>query len=105
VTEDLELRGTPLVRGDRVRFGLGAANRDPAEFAEPERFDIARTPDLHLSFGRGPHFCLGATLARIVGEVAFSAVLDRYSDLELVTERPRRDPRRMDRYQELRVRV
>ena len=105
VTEDLELGGKRLARGDRVRFGLGAANRDPEEFPDPERFDVARTPNRHLAFGRGAHFCLGATLARIVGEVAFGAVLDRYSALELVTERPRRDPRRMDRYEELRVRV
>jgi len=105
VTEDLEVGGRQLRRGDRVRFGLGAANRDPEEFADPERFDVGRTPNRHLAFGRGAHFCLGATLARIVGEVAFSAVLGKYAHLELVTERPRRDPRRMDRYEELRVRV
>jgi len=105
VTEELEIGGVRLERGDRVRFGLGAANRDPDEFADPERFDIARSPNRHLGFGRGAHFCLGATLARIVGEVAISAVLGRYDHIELATAAPRRDPRRMDRYEELRVRV
>jgi cytochrome P450 len=105
VTEDTQVGDTLLKRGDRVRFGLGAANRDPEEFTDPERFDIARSPNRHLAFGRGAHFCLGATLARIVGEVAISAVLRRYDRIELATEAPRRDPRRMDRYEELRVRV
>ncbi|MFT5443497.1 MAG: cytochrome P450 [Myxococcota bacterium] len=103
VTEDLELRGKTLTRGDTVRFGLGAANRDPEQFPNPEHFDIARTPNRHLSFGKGAHFCLGATLARLVGEVAFSAVMDRYANLTLLTENPRRDPKRMDRYEEILV--
>ena len=104
VTEDLELSGKKLLRGETVRFGLGAANRDPDQFPDPERFDVARTPNRHLSFGRGAHFCLGANLARMVGEVAISAVMERYPDLRLVTERPRRDPRRMDRYEAIVVR-
>ena len=101
VTEDLELSGKTLKRGDSVRFGLGAANRDPEQFPDPERFDITRSPNRHLSFGRGAHFCLGAKLARLVGEVAITAVMNRYPELELVTENPRRDPKRMDRYQEI----
>ena len=105
VTEDLERRGVPLQRGDTLRFSLGAANRDPEQFPEPERFDLARSPNRHLAFGRGPHFCLGASLARLVGEVAIGAVLDLGASMELVTTRPRRDPRRIDRYQEIRVRV
>jgi cytochrome P450 len=104
VTEDLELSGKKLLRGETVRFGLGAANRDPDQFPDPECFDIGRTPNRHLSFGRGAHFCLGANLARMVGEVAISAVMERYPDLRLVTERPRRDPRRMDRYEAIVVR-
>lgn len=105
VTEDVELEGKTLSRGDTVRFGLGAANRDPEQFSDPERFDITRTPNRHLSFGRGAHFCLGASLARLVGEVAFTAVLDRYAKIELVTDKPRRDPRRMDRYEAIVVRT
>lgn len=105
INEDVELGGKTLARGDTVRFGLGAANRDPQQFKNPESFDITRTPNRHLAFGKGAHFCLGATLARLVGEVAFTAVLDRYAELKLVTENPRRDPRRMDRYQEIIVRT
>jgi cytochrome P450 len=104
VTEDLELRGKLLSRGDTVRLGLGAANRDPDQFPDPERFDVSRTPNRHLSFGRGGHFCVGASLARMIGDVAISSVLDRYRDLRLVTEQPRRDPRRMDRYERIIVR-
>ncbi len=104
VTEVLELRGTTLRRGDRVRFGLGAANRDPEQFPDPERFDIARTPNRHLSFGRGAHFCSGASLARLEGEVAISLIMDRMPNLELVDEAPRRDPKRMDRYERILVR-
>jgi cytochrome P450 len=104
VTEDLELRGKTLARGDRVRFGLGAANRDPDQFADPERFDITRDPNRHLSFGRGAHFCSGASLARLEGEVAISLIMDRMPNLQLVGEAPRRDPRRMDRYERIMVR-
>ena len=103
VTEDVELGDKTLKRGDTVRFALGSANRDPAQFPDPERFDIERTPNRHLSFGKGAHFCLGATLARLVGEVAITAVLDHFPSLELVTKQPRRDPRRMDRYEEILV--
>jgi cytochrome P450 len=104
VTEDLELQGKMLKRGDRVRFGLGAANRDPDQFADPERFDITRDPNRHLSFGRGAHFCSGASLARLEGEVAISLIMDRMPNLGLVGEAPRRDPRRMDRYERILVR-
>lgn len=105
VTEDMELRGSTLRRGDRVRFGLGAANRDPEQFSEPERFDISRTPNRHLSFGRGAHFCSGASLARLEAEVAISLIMERMPNLELVGEVPRKDPKRMDRYERILVRA
>jgi cytochrome P450 len=101
-TEDLELRGKTLKAGDTVRVGLGAANRDPEAFPEPERFDIRRKMAVPpLSFGAGPHFCIGAALARFEARLAFEAIADRWPDLTLVTTAPVKDPRRHDRYREL----
>ena len=70
-------------------FMVGAANRDPAAFAEPERFDIARTPNPHMGFGAGIHYCLGAPLARLEGEIAFTRLLQRYPALALADPVPR----------------
>ncbi len=67
---------------------LGAVNRDPAQFADPDRLDVGRTPNRHLAFAAGPHFCLGAALARLEAQVAFSSILRRLPDLELVTTEP-----------------
>ena len=62
---------------------LAAANRDPRQFPNPERFDIARQPNDHLAFGEGIHFCLGAPLARLEGAIAIGAVLERFPNLRL----------------------
>jgi cytochrome P450 len=64
-TTDVDIAGTTIPAGHKVAALLGAANRDPAVFADPDRFDVRRTPNAHLSFGAGIHFCLGAPLARI----------------------------------------
>jgi hypothetical protein len=105
-TLDVELRGKTLKAGDTVRVGLGAANRDPEAFADPERFDIGRKmASPPLSFGAGPHFCIGAALARFEARLAIEAVADRWPDLKLVTTAPVKDPRRHDRYRELIVEV
>ena len=101
-TVDVNLRGKTMRAGDTVRVGLGAANRDPEAFDDPERFDITRKPaQPALSFGAGPHFCIGSALARFEARLAIEAVANRWPDLRLVTRRPVKDPRRHDRYREI----
>jgi len=87
-TEDVPIGGFTVREGEQVVAVLGAANRDPAQFPEPDRLDVARTPNRHLGFGGGPHFCLGAALARMEGQIAFETMLRRLPDLELATEHP-----------------
>jgi cytochrome P450 len=82
-TRDVELHGTVIPKGARVQFLWGAANLDDREFDNPEVFDIHRRIDRHLSFGRGAHFCLGASLARLETSLALSGMLDRCRHLEL----------------------
>jgi len=84
--EDVELRGNVLRKLDRARWFIPSANRDPGKFPEPDRFDIARDPNPHVAFGSGIHHCLGATLARVEGQEAFSALVDRFPALHLTTE-------------------
>jgi hypothetical protein len=90
--EDVELAGQRFARGEEIAVSLGAANRDPAVFAEPDRLDLARAPNPHLAFGHGIHFCLGASLARLEAEVSFSKLLARFSKLEQTGEPPRMRP-------------
>jgi cytochrome P450 family 142 subfamily A polypeptide 1 len=80
-TQDTELRGVQILKGQKVLIVYPAANRDPEEFPEPDRFDVSRNPH-HLSFGIGSHFCLGANLARMEMRVAFEEVLRRLPDME-----------------------
>jgi len=84
--EDVQLHGRTIERGQRVFTMLNAANRDPRQFADPERFDIARTPNRNITFGHGIHFCIGAPLARLEGRIAIPRVLERLPDLRLVEE-------------------
>lgn len=86
VGEDIELGGMPLRTGQFVMQVIGAANRDPAVFAEPDRFDITRSPNPHIAFGRGIHFCLGAPLARIEAPIALAALLERFPRMHLAQE-------------------
>lgn len=83
-----ELGGRTIRPGDRIRWIMAAANRDPRAFPDPDRFDITRHPNPHVSFGAGIHYCLGATLARIEGQEVFRALAERFPDLELATDEP-----------------
>ena len=83
---DVELRGRQIRDGDAVVFMLGAANRDPEQFADPDRFDITRKDNRHLAFGYGMHFCLGAPLARLEAKLAIPALLKRYPKMRLRDE-------------------
>ena len=85
-TEDLEIGGKTIRAGDRVMLWFSAANRDPEVFEAPDEFRIDRTPNDHLSFGWGVHFCLGAHLARAEGKALFAEVLRRGIRFELAGE-------------------
>lgn len=87
-----ELGGTGIPVGSMVIGLVAAANRDPAWVKEPEEFDVTREPGTHLSFGVGPHFCLGAALARIQGEVLFPRLLRRFPGLRLAGQPVYRSP-------------
>ena len=81
---DIELPSGVIGQGERLTVWVGAANRDPAMFANPNVFDIERSPNPHLSFSTGLHFCLGTNLARLEGRVALDALLDIAHDIEPV---------------------
>ena len=86
--EDVDYNGLRLRKGETVGLLLGAANRDPARFAEPDRFDPARAPNPHVSFGAGIHFCVGAPLARLELNVALPILFERLPGLRLA-QKPR----------------
>jgi len=73
--EDIMIGDDQIRRGDNISVWLGAANRDPEVFADPQRFDVRRQPNRHLAFAAGPHFCIGAPLARLEGELAIASLL------------------------------
>ena len=83
---DTAIGGTGVRRGEGVGFVLGAGDRDPARFPEPDRLDVGRSVGKIASFGMGIHFCLGAALARLEGEIAFATLLRRCPDLRLTSD-------------------
>jgi cytochrome P450 len=89
-TEDLDLVGHKVKKGDEIMLILGAANRDPAAFAEPHRLDVRRDARRHVAFGGGIHHCLGAALARLEGVIAFKALLEAFPTMQLAAPPTRR---------------
>jgi cytochrome P450 len=85
-TADTRLSGVDIRAGDKVVVWFSAANRDESVFADPDAFDVGRAPNDHLTFGHGPHFCLGAHLARVQLRAMFTAVLDLLGEVSLAGE-------------------
>jgi cytochrome P450 len=88
VMQDCEFAGEQMKAGQQVATLIGAANHDPAKFANPAQLDITRDPNPHFAFGSGIHFCLGAPLARMEGQIAFAALARRLPNLRLMTDNP-----------------
>jgi cytochrome P450 len=86
-TAEVEIGGLTLAPGTNLHLFMGAANRDPAVFEDPERFDITRKPNRHLAFAGGPHVCVGLTLARMEGRIALGRFLQRFPDFALLEGR------------------
>jgi cytochrome P450 len=87
VSQEIELAGTRIPRGAIVAALLGSANRDERAFSDPDRFDVERDTRGHLAFGFGPHFCLGAALARLEARVALEALVPELLRCKRVGER------------------
>ena len=87
-TEDVTVRGKLIKKNDRIRWFVSAANRDPNKFENPDSMDITRWPNSHVAFGAGVHHCLGATIARVEGQEVFSALAQRYPNLQAKTLEP-----------------
>jgi cytochrome P450 len=85
---DVDLRGRRIRRGDLVAVMLAAANRDPGRFDDPDALSVTREPGPHLAFGHGIHFCLGAALARLEAQIAFTSLFKRFRQLALVDDVP-----------------
>jgi pimeloyl-[acyl-carrier protein] synthase len=88
IREDVEIGGVTIPSGARVTIFVASANRDPAQFQEPDRLDITRTVNHHLAFGAGIHYCVGAPLARVESQVAINTLLRRLPNLKLQSDLP-----------------
>ena len=105
LTAPLALCAGTLPAGTLVTIGIGAANRDPAQFPEPERFDVGRKPNRHLAFGQGEHVCVGMNVARMEGRIALARLIARFGRIEPAGT-PERDRRvRFRGFRRLPVRV
>jgi hypothetical protein len=101
----LEIGGRTFPEGTLITIGIGAANRDPAQFPDPDRFDVARKPNRHVAFGHGDHVCVGMNVARMEGRIAFARLLARFTRIE-PDGAPERDRRiRFRGFRRLPVRV
>lgn len=105
LTAPIALGGKTLPAGTFLTIAIGAANRDPAQFPEPERFDVGRNPNRHVAFGQGAHACAGMNVARMEARIAFARLLAHFADIQLAGE-PVRDRRiRFRGFRALPVRV
>jgi pimeloyl-[acyl-carrier protein] synthase len=84
--QDLEIAGKQIKQGQLVCFSFGAGNRDPEQFTAPAQLDLARKPNRHLAFGHGLHYCVGAALARLEGQIAINSIFSCLPAMELETE-------------------
>jgi cytochrome P450 len=87
-TDDIKVGGTTIQRGQIVNLLLGSGNRDPEAFSDPDRLDITRKENRHLAFGMGIHYCLGAPLARLEGQIAIGLLLQQFPSLRLLDPSP-----------------
>ena len=83
IREDVTIGPVTIRRGEMVSAVLGSANRDESQFRDPDTFDITRDPNRHLALGQGIHFCLGAPLARMEGQIALTTLFSRFPRLRL----------------------
>jgi hypothetical protein len=101
--EDVEIGGVLIKEGEKIASLLGAANRDEGVFQNPDSMDITRTPNPHISFGGGIHFCIGAPLARLEMSIALPALIKRFPELKLSSEPKRRDSFTLRGYEKVEV--
>jgi cytochrome P450 len=87
-SEDVVIDGRKIAKGEMVMPFIGAADRDPAQFPDPDRLDIGRNDNRHIAFGWGIHFCLGAPLARVEGQIAINTLVQRLPSLALASDAP-----------------
>ena len=105
LVQPMDLGGKQLPAGTFITIAIGAANRDPAQFPQPERFDVGRNPNRHVAFGQGAHACAGMNVARMEARIAFTRLLARFAEIEPAGE-PVRDLRiRFRGFRSLPVRV
>ena len=104
-TQEVVVGGIPMPPDTRINIGIGAANRDPAQFPDPDRLDLARQPNRHLAFAFGIHTCAGLNLARLEAQVALSGFLERFPDYKLSGEPVRGGRARFRGFLHLRARV
>ncbi len=90
--EDMEIEGASVRAGEAVLIMLGAANRDPKQFKDPDVFDPARLNNPHLAFGAGPHFCIGNQIARLEAQTAILKTVQRFPKLGFASQAPQWTP-------------
>ena len=87
--EEMEILGRRYPKGTKFGLLYGSANRDPNQFPNADQFDVTRTPNRHIAFGKGAHLCLGNHLSRLDMEVIFQTLIERVRSIELLEEQPR----------------